>query len=105
MWGWTCRLSLIINIYKQILNFTLYIKNKDDESLILSNQIASPLLQLALDSADDSLHGNCDRHFTQHSYCTNEYNLHAGQASGSSWIRCGSYITSHSNGEMFSTGM
>ena len=46
----------------------------------------SPLLQLALDSADVGLHGNSDRYFTQHSHRTDEYNVHAGQASRSSGV-------------------
>ena len=43
-------------------------------------------LQLALNSADDGVHGDCDCDSTQHSHCSDEHDLHTGQVSRPSGV-------------------
>ena len=37
------------------------------------------VLQLAVNSADDDVYGNCDCDSSEHNHCTVEHDLHAGQ--------------------------
>ena len=62
-------------------------------------------VQLAVNSADDDVHGDNDCDTSEHTYCTVEHDLHSGQESRPSGVRCGSYFTAHSHGKISFSGM
>ena len=67
----------------QCLNFALVLREKCN----CTDLHRVNVLQLAVNSADDDVNGNCDCDSSEHTHCTVEHDLHAGQENRPSGVQ------------------